>query len=199
MMVAKPRASSALGLLLALATACKSQETQITVVIPSIDGGTCSAYRDVSCVNYVEFKVTTATASISHCVEVDMQLADLCDVGKLGDGRELFKLPPETQLPITVEGKRVFPAKSCGANQCDKIVFRGTTVGTGSLGDYVGRPLELTINTVGSCGRSEDFFSLPDGGTCAAVCGGESEVVCDQIPMGCLCNSRRDGGQGGID
>ena len=191
----------ALASLLALLClgACKAQETQINVVIPSIDGGTCSTYRDISCVNYLEFKVTTATASTSRCVEVETPLADLCDVGKLSDGRELFKLPPETLLPITVEGKRVFPAKSCGANLCDKIVFRGATTGTGRLGDYVGRPLDLALNMVGPCGLSEDFFALPDGGTCPAVCGGESEVICDQIPMGCLCKSHRDGGQGGID
>jgi hypothetical protein len=183
---------------LASATACKSQEAPLNVVIPVIDGGTCSAHTDIACVNYLEFKVTRPTSSTSHCVELDFVLTDLCDVAKLADGRELFKLPPDTELPITVEGKRVFPAKSCGLNQCDKIIFRGTT-GEGRIGDYIGRPLELVLNMVGSCGLSEDFFPLPDGGTCAQVCRGQSEVVCDQVSNGCLCKSSMDGGQGGID
>jgi hypothetical protein len=191
------RAAVVVALLLAGASACRNQETPLNIVIPVIDGGACSVHTDVACVNYLEFKVTTATAATSHCVELGQALDNLCDVGNLPDGRELFKLPPETQLPITVEGKRVFPAKSCGKNQCDKVIFRGTTA-EGRLGDYVGRPLELAVTMVGSCGESEEYYAL-DGGTCAQVCGGESNVVCDQVSMGCLCKPRRDGGQGGID
>jgi hypothetical protein len=193
-----PRVSVLAACLVAGVSGCKTDQAQLDVVIPVIDGGACSAYTDIACVNYLEFRVRTATASTSRCVELDFVLADLCDVGRLADGRELFKLPPDTQLPITVEGKRVFPAGSCGSNQCDKVIFRGTT-GEGRLGDYVGRPLALTLNMVGSCGESEEFFLLPDGGTCAGVCGGQNNVLCDQVAGGCLCRPRMDGGQGGID
>jgi hypothetical protein len=189
----------AMAPLLALGGACKTPETRINIVVPpTINGGVCSAFSDIACVNFLEFRVQNATASTSHCVEVETALADLCDVASLPDGRELFKLPPETPLPIEVEGKRVFPATSCGASRCDKVVFRGTTTGTGRIGDYVGRTLELTVNEVGGCGESEDFFYL-DGGTCAQVCGSQADVLCEGVAMGCLCRPRKDGGQGGID
>lgn len=185
--------------LLAFAGACKTPETRINLIVPSIDGGGCGAFADIACVNFLEFRARNQTASTSRCVKVDVELANLCDVATLPDGRELFKLPPETPLPIEVQGKRVFPATSCGSSDCNKIVFRGTTTDVGHLGDYAGKQLDLTLTMVGSCGQSEEFYFLPDGGTCPELCGSQADVVCDGVANGCLCKSHADGGQGGID
>jgi hypothetical protein len=185
--------------LLGSASACKTPETRINLIVPSIDGG-CGAFADIACVNFLEFRARNSqTTSTNRCVKVDLELTNLCDVASLPDGRELFKLPPETPLPIEVQGKRVFPADSCGSSDCNKIVFRGTTTDIGRLGDYAGRQLDLTLTMVGSCGESEEFFFRPDGGTCAEICGTQTDVVCDGVQNGCLCKSHADGGQGGID
>ena len=177
----------------------QAPETRINLIVPSIDGGGCGAFADIACVNFLEFRARNLTASTSRCVKVDVELTNLCDVASLPDGRELFKLPPETPLPIEVQGKRVFPADGCGSSDCNKIVFRGTTTGVGHLGDYAGRQLDLTLTMVGSCGESEEFFFRPDGGTCAEICGTQSDVICDGVASGCLCTAHVDGGQGGID
>lgn len=185
------------ALLLACLAACKNQEMQLKILTPPIDGGgACNAYTDLACVNYLEFRVLSNPPAF--CVALDVSLNDLCDVEKLANGSDVFKLPPETRLPIAVLGKRVFPAGSCGSNKCDKLLFRGET-GPGFVRDYIGRTLELTIDMAGSCGKSENFFFLPDGGTCVDVCGGESKIVCANVGGGCLCEADVDGGQGGID
>jgi hypothetical protein len=196
---ARPALLAALALALAVDVACKSKEVQIEIVVPPLNGRVCSTYTDLACVNYLEFTVIGQTTSSSHCVVVPMgALGNLCDVAALAEGRELFSLPPETPLPIEVRGKRVFPAETCGTRQCDKTVFVGQT-GSGRIGDYVDRPLELTLSMAGACGQSEEFFTLPDGGTCVDVCGGQSNIICDGVAGGCVCKSRMDGGQGGID
>jgi hypothetical protein len=187
------------GALLVFAGACKTPETRINLIVPAIDGGACGTFTDIACVNFLEFRARNQTASTSRCVKVDSELTNLCDVAGLPDGRELFKLPPDTPLPIEVQGKRVFPANSCGSSDCNKIVFRGTTTDIGRLGDYAGRQLDLTLTMVGACGQSEEFFFLPDGGTCAEVCGRADNIICDGVAQGCLCKSGVDGGQGGID
>src|SRR6185503_1958948 len=105
--------------------------------------GACEAVTDLGCVNYVQFTVNDSTGFSSHCVKVDKRLDNLCDVAKLADGRELFKLPPETRLPIGLAGMRVFPATGCDLQACaPRILFSGETAG-GHLGDYAGRDIEL--------------------------------------------------------
>ena len=201
-MTRRPRATlAALVPLLALAGACKAPETQLNLVVPAIDGGACDTFTSLACVNYVEFSVPSATGFTSHCVKVNVELTNLCDVTKLADGHELFKLSPETSLPISVEGRRVFPAVSCdGPPDCpSKPIFRGSTVAEGRIGDYNGRTLDLTINMIAPCGPPEQFFFPPEGGTCAEICGAQANVICDGVAQGCLCRDPMSSGQGPID
>jgi len=198
---ASPLAVVAAASMLALAGACKAPETQLNLVVPPIDGGACDTFTSLACVNYVEFSVPSATGFTSHCVKVNVQLTNLCDVTKLADGHELFKLSPETPLPISVEGRRVFPAGSCsGPPVCpSKPIFRGSTVAEGRIGDYNGRALDLAINMIAPCGPPEQFFFPPEGGTCAEICGAQSNVICDGVAQGCLCRDPAASGQGAID
>jgi len=198
---ALPLAVVAAASMLALTGACKAPETQLNLVVPPIDGGACETFTSLACVNYVEFSVPTATGFTSHCVKVNVQLTNLCDVTKLADGHELFKLSPETPLPISVEGRRVFPAGSCsGPPACpSKPIFRGSTVAEGHIGDYNGRALDLAINMIAPCGPPEQFFFPPEGGTCAEICGAQSNVICDGVAQGCLCRDPAASGQGAID
>ena len=67
--------------------------------------------------------------------------------------------------------------------------------------------IDLPVTVIEPCGLPEQFFFLPDGATCAEVCGA-SPVVCDHVQGGCLCKGAprafdggadMDSGQGGID
>ncbi len=207
-MTRSTRARSALPAMVATAMlagvvsgACKAPETQLNLVVPPIDGGACDTFTSLACVNYVEFSVPSAIGFTSHCVKVNVELTNLCDVTKLADGHELFKLAPETALPISVEGRRVFPAVSCdGPPDCpSKPIFRGSTVAEGRIGDYNGRALDLAINMIAPCGPPEQFFFPPEGGTCAEICGGQGNVICDGVAQGCLCRDPGASGQGAID
>jgi hypothetical protein len=180
------------------AVACKSPQATLDIVVPALDGGACNTFARVSCVNYLEFTAPAPGGGFqSQCVKVG-GLATLCDVMNLATGGELFKLPPETPLPISVIGKRVFPATGCGSGDCDRVVFRGTTTNVGVIGDYVGRSLELAINIYAPCGPPEHFY-FPDGGTCASACGSEAAVICEDVAGGCLCLDPMTAVQGGID
>ena len=80
---------------------------------------------------------------------------------------------------------------------------RGRPSATGTIGDYDGRALDLPVNVIEPCGPPEQFFFLPDGGTCAEVCGASSHVVVRRRRRGAVCASARTpryaSGQGGID
>jgi hypothetical protein len=202
---------------LALVTGCKQPETQLKLVFPPVgDGGAgdgglpCEAQTNVRCVNYLQFTAGKDEFE-SRCTKLDVSLNNLCDLGKAAVGQEIFNLPPETQLPIKIEGLRVFPTLDCHISECaDKTVFAGETVGTGTIGDYAGRVLELPVTVQTPCGPPEEFYFLLPGRTCQEVCGMEP-VICDDIVGGCLCQApgsasdiaagRRgvDAGQGGID
>jgi hypothetical protein len=200
----------------ALVSGCKQPETQLKLVFPSVaDGGApdgglpCEGQKNLRCVNYLQFIAGSGDQFSSQCRKLDVSLDNLCDLGKFAVGQEILKLPPETSLPIRIEGLRVYPALDCRVSACaDKTVFAGTTVGTGRIGDYVGRVLELPVTLQEPCGPPEEFYPLPDGGTCEEVCS-PTPVVCDHVAGGCLCEAlpgaseiaarRMDGGQGGID
>jgi hypothetical protein len=182
----------------ALGGACKNPEARLEIVVPPIDGGACDTFARVKCVNYLEFTAPVPGGGFqSQCVKV-AGLQTLCDVAKLATGDELFKLPPETPLPISVIGKRVFPATGCGSADCDRVVFRGTTTNIGRIGDYVGRSLDLAITMYAPCGPPEHFY-FPDGGTCASACGSEAAVICEDVAGGCLCLDPMTAVQGGMD
>ena len=120
----------------------------------------------------------------------------------------MFKLSPDTPLPITIEGLRVYPATGCNSSSDARRaeIFSGTTVTEGQIGDYKDRVIDLPVTVIEPCGLPEQFFFLPDGATCAEVCG-TSPVVCDHVQGGCLCKgpprastaAPMDSGQGGID
>jgi hypothetical protein len=182
----------------ALAAACRTREAELKLTVPPIDGGACDAFDSLRCVNYLEFSVQTPGGFTSQCVQV-RALANLCGVANLANGGELFRLPPETELPITVVGKRVFPATGCDSPPgCEKIVFSGSTIGVGRIGDYADRTLEIAIDMYRPCGLPEQFYYLPDGGTCQGLCGPQF-VICAGVQGGCLCANPMAGGQGGID
>jgi hypothetical protein len=172
--------------------ACKEREAQLRVTFPEApDGGTCDAQTSLRCVNYLQFTAGAGGDFVSHCMKVDVTLDTLCDLTKLADGTELFKLPPETPLPITLQGLRVYPATSCSSATCaPRLIFAGTTAETGRIGDWAGAVLDIPVTVAQPCGPPEVFYFLPPGGTCAQVC--EGEIVCDGVQGGCLCESTMD-------
>jgi hypothetical protein len=189
---------------LALPAACSERQARIKLTFPDApDGGSCAQQTDIKCVNYLEFSAgDNESGFTSQCVKVDVAIGDLCDVAKLADGQELFKLSPGTSLPIRVEGKRVFPATSCNSGDCPaRTIFSGATAVTGTIGDHAGETLEIPLAVVRPCGFPEQFFFLPPGRTCAELCGGTDLLVCDGVQGGCLCldQSAMNSGQGGID
>jgi hypothetical protein len=197
-------AALALCAALALPAACSERQTHLKLTFPGgPDGGTCATQTDIKCVNYLEFSAgDNVSGFTSQCVKVDVAIGDLCDVAKLAEGQELFKLAPGTSLPIRVEGKRVFPATSCNSGDCPaRTIFSGQTDATGTIGDHAGETLEIPLTVVHPCGVPEQFFFLPPGRTCAELCGGTDLLVCDGVQGGCLCldQSAMTSRQGGID
>jgi hypothetical protein len=194
---------------LALLGGCKQPQAHLKLKFPlDSDGGTCSDQTNLRCVNYLQFS-TGGDESSSHCQRLPISLGNLCDLARVAEGQEVFKLSPDTLLPIKIEGLRVYPATGCSSVEClPKKVFSGTTVGgTGQkIGDYVGGVIELPVTVTMPCGDPEEFFSLPpDGGTCAEVCHAPDLVVCDHVSGGCLCKKLpdtpvfQDGGQDAVD
>ena len=81
----------------------------------------------------------------------------------------------------------MFPATSCSAGECAaKTIFSGETAEHGTIDDYVGQTLEIPVTLTMACGPPEQFFFLPEGSTCADLCG-QGNVVCDHVQGGCLC------------
>jgi len=207
--------------LLALLAACKERQTQIRFTFPGgsdggADGGAggCQAQTDLKCVNYFQFSAGNDDGFRSGCAPIEVVLGNLCDLVQLAEGQELFKLPPETLLPIRVAGVRVFPDTSCNAGDCSaRTIFSGETVERDvPIADYAGQILEIPVTVKMPCGTPEQFFLLPEGSTCAQVCHSPDLLVCDNVAGGCLCKelpspsdiaaqqaARMDGGQDGID
>jgi hypothetical protein len=207
---------------LALIGGCKQPQTHLKLKFPlDADGGSCSDQTNLRCVNYLQF-TTGGDENSSHCQRLPISLDNLCDLGRVAEGQEVFKLSPDTLLPIKIDGLRVYPATGCSSLEClPKKVFSGTTVGGmgQKIGDYVDGVIELPVTVLQPCGDPEVFFSLPpEGGTCAEVCHAPDLVVCDHVQGGCLCkklpsmpvfqDAGQDGGQdapaadgrqGGID
>ena len=178
--------------LLALLTACKEQQTQIRLTFPGgADGGAggCQAQTDLKCVNYFQFSAGNDEGFRSGCTPMQFALGNLCDLVQLAEGQELFKLPPETMLPIKVAGVRAFPADSCIAGTCSsRTIFSGATVESGvSIETYAGRILEIPLTLNMPCGTPEEFYLLPQGSTCTEVCHLPDLLVCDNVAGGCLC------------
>ena len=115
--------------LLALVTsllACSERQTQIRLKLDVPDAGPCAAQTNIRCANYIEFSAGDATGFRSQCTRIDVTLTNLCDLALVAEGQELFKLSPDTQLPIRLEGKRVFPATSCNSGVCPaRTIFEG--------------------------------------------------------------------------
>jgi hypothetical protein len=214
----KPAAALALFVSFAQLAACKERQTQIRLKFPDTpDAGACGAQTNIRCANFIEFTAGTILVPggfRSQCSPIDFPLTNLCDVAKLAEGQELFKLPPDAELPISVDGKRVFPAISCNSTICPaKRIFTGQTAEAGPIANFEGQVLEIPITLVQPCGPPEAFYFLPEGKTCAQLCGNADNVVCDNIQGGCLCAGHptpadvaarqaaaaADGGQGGID
>lgn len=172
---------------LALA-ACSERQTRLKLTFPRTDAGACQDQTNIKCVNYLEFTAGDDVDGFrSGCTRVSVSLENLCDVSKLAEGQELFSLSPDTMLPITLSGVRVFPAVGCSAGDCpSKKIFGGMTAETGRIGDYAGQTLEIPVTLTQSCGMPESFFFLPEGSTCDDLCG-VGNVVCDHVQGGCLC------------
>ena len=152
--------------LLVLAYGCKQRETQLKLQFPgSGDGGTGDQQTSIKCVNYLQF--TVGTGEFSSCTKVEVVFDDLCDLAKVAEGQELFNLPPDTPLPITIEGLRIFPAIGCGSIQActPRKIFSGTTVGgdgrPGRIGDYAGGVLELPVKMNEACGLPGSSSRFP--------------------------------------
>jgi hypothetical protein len=190
--------------LLALLAGCQARETRIRLKLDVPDAGACANQTNVACANFIEFSAGDATGFRSQCTRIEVRLSTLCDVAQLAEGQELFKLSPETELPLMLEGKRVFPATSCNSGDCPaKTIFSGQTAETGPIGNYAGQVLEIPVTVLHPCGGPESFFFLPPGSTCEQLCGA-GQVACDGVQGGCLCKglpSAADiaSGQGGID
>jgi len=199
--------------LLVLLTACKERQAQVRFTFPGgSDGGAdagaggCQAQTDLKCVNYLQFSAGEGTTFSSGCTPVDVVLDNLCGLAQLAEGQELFKLPPETRLPIRVVGLRVFPDISCNAGDCSaRTIFSGETAERDiPIENYAGQILEIPMTVKMPCGTPEQFFFLPEGSTCAEVCHSPDLLVCDNVAGGCLCKELPSAAdlarqQGGID
>jgi hypothetical protein len=209
----------AAAFLLALACGCKQPQAQLRLQFPidadaGVDAGACYQQTSLKCVNYLQFTVGRDESS-SRCNRVEVELNDLCDLAKVAQRQEVFKLSPDTPLPISIEGLRVYPATGCNSTAAcpPRRIFSGTTVMEGKIGDYADGVIDLPVTVIEPCGLPEYFYPLPDGGTidggvatCAQVCGA-SPVVCANVEHGCLCQGdpasgaaarAMDGGQDGI-
>jgi len=209
----------AAAFLLALACGCKQPQAQLRLQFPidadaGVDAGACYQQTSLKCVNYLQFTVGRDESS-SRCNRVEVELNDLCDLAKVAQRQEVFKLSPDTPLPISIEGLRVYPATGCNSTAAcpPRRIFSGTTVMEGKNGDYADGVIDLPVTVIEPCGLPEYFYPLPDGGTidggvatCAQVCGA-SPVVCANVEHGCLCQGdpasgaaarAMDGGQDGI-
>jgi hypothetical protein len=188
-MTTMTKLAAALLAALALQSACSDRQTRIKLTFPNTDGGACQEQTNIRCVNYLEFTAGDQEHGFSsQCTRVQVSLDTLCDVGKIPDGQELFKLSPGTMLPIRLAGIRVFPATSCAAGECPpKQIFAGETSETGTVGDYIGQTLTIPVTLTMPCGPPEQFFFVPPGSTCTDLCG-VGNVVCDNVQGGCLCN-----------
>jgi hypothetical protein len=190
--------------LLALLAGCDEKQTQIRIKFDVPDAGACGDQTNIRCANYIEFSAGDATGFRSQCTRIDVTLTNLCDLALVAEGQELFKLSPDTQLPIRLEGKRVFPATSCNSGVCPaRTIFEGATAESGPIGNYAGQVLEIPVTVLQPCGMPESFFFLPEGSTCEQLCGA-GQVACDGVQGGCLCEGLPSASdiasrQGGID
>jgi hypothetical protein len=182
-------AASASLAAVALLAACSERQTHLKITFDVPDAGACDQQTNIKCVNYLEFTAGDDVSGFSSsCTRVDVSLDTLCDVAKLAEGQELFKLSPDTKLPIRLAGIRVFPAVSCNAGECpSKTIFSGATAETGTIDQYAGQTLTIPVTLTQLCGPPEAFFFLPAGSTCTDLCGA-GNVVCDHVQGGCLCN-----------
>ena len=148
--------------LLVLSTACKERQTQIRFTFPGgSDGGADARRRWLPGADRTQVRQLPPVLRWqrdgfrSGCAPIDVVLGNLCDLVQLAEGQELFKLPPETMLPIRVAGVRVFPAVSCKAGTCAaKTIFSGATVESGvPIGEL----------------RRTDSRDTGDGATCRAA------------------------------
>jgi hypothetical protein len=201
-----------IGFTFAAVCGCKQPEAQLRLKFPvdldaGVDAGSCHAQTSLKCVNYLQFTAGSGEFS-SHCSRVEVALNDLCDLAKVAEGQEVFKLAPDTPLPITLDGLRVYPAIGCNSSsECPpRRIFSGTTISEGHIGDYRDQVIDLPVTVLEACGLPEEFFFLPEGRTCEEICG-VGLVSCDHVQGGCLCRGSpgnqpmqpMDGGQGGID
>jgi hypothetical protein len=178
--------------LLPLCGACRPGQMELALVLPG-DGG-CPPL-DLTCANYLQFKVTETKNNIptftTHCVQLTEKLHSLCDLQNVAIGQELFKLSPDSQVSIEMRGMRVYPAWTCDYDVIcpPHVVFKGTTGTKVYVSEKAGGILELPVEFVEPCGGTEYFFNLKTGQTCITACQGD-EVACDGIAGGCLCKVR---------
>jgi hypothetical protein len=198
--------TAAFALLASLASlgGCQQRQTQIRLKFDVPDAGACADQTNIKCANYIEFSAGDEHGFRSQCTRIDITLVSLCDVGRLAEGQELFQLSPDTQLPIRLEGKRVFPATGCNSGVCPpRTIFSGETAEAGPIGNYAGQVLEIPVTVHQPCGMPEAFFFLPEGSTCEQLCG-VGQVACANVEGGCLCEGLPTPAdiasrQGGID
>jgi hypothetical protein len=188
-----------LGMLLALAlSSCPAPQTVLDLgpsgqscAPPTADVGgppdsPDTGYNLVSCVNFLEFKVDNSGEFSTHCIKLTQEILSLCDLKLVADGRELFKIDPNSEVKISVRGLRVFPATSCDVDPTstcqNRVIFAGST-DLVRIGDLVGGLLELPVTVSEPCGPPEQWFEKGDQ-SCADIC---DVVVCDGIQGGCLC------------
>jgi len=176
----------AAAFLLALACGCKQPQAQLRLQFPidadaGVDAGACYQQTSLKCVNYLQFTVGRDESS-SRCNRVEVELNDLCDLAKVAQRQEVFKLSPDTPLPISIEGLRVYPATGCNSTAAcpPRRIFSGTTVMEGKIGDYADGVIDLPVTVIEPCGLPEYFYPLPDGGT---IDGG---VATNVIPDRCV-------------
>ena len=175
-----------MAVLALLACGCRSSEAALEIGFGD-DAGTCAEVTDLSCVNFLRFSVDDGEGFSTHCVRVTQGLASLCELASLADGRELFRLEPDREVEIKVEGLRVFPATSCEADGCQRrILFKGQTAKV-RIGELAGQSIPLVVSMQEPCGAKEQFFPLRQGQTCAEICGVDL-LICG-IEDGCLCKA----------
>jgi hypothetical protein len=191
------RPAAALALL-AFAAGCRSSQSDLQIVIAG-DAGACESVdagadagaskSQLHCVNFLRFRVEDGSSFSTYCIklEPEKRLETLCDLAKVADGRELFKLDPNAKVAISVQGLRVFPTTSCDPDaRCPaREIFAGDT-GTVRIKDSAGGSIELPVAMTQSCGASEEYFPKPSGSACVSICETAAKVVCD-LPGWCLC------------
>ena len=115
---------------------CKQPEAQLRLQFPvdvdaGADAGTCHQQTSLKCVNYLQFTAGDGAGSAATARASRSRWTTCAISAKVAEGQEVFKLSPDTPLPITTRGTARLsrrPAATRRASARRAEIFAGTTV-----------------------------------------------------------------------